>query len=263
MSFNPTATGTGIPKIVSGVQTAAAALVVDADVNAAAAIAGTKVAPNFGAQNIVTTGFASVGTTPATTGVIRLPNGSGTSAINAMNGAANADITVCEVTSGNLCTVGGDINLTKVCTSLYALALTSVICNVASSARLTIDNTFAYFQVPIVGGVSTPYGVHGSVLSAMTNADYLVPASEYCYQEFIAPATLTLTAARLVKLPTPAVESFSYTKEIVNLNAGAFALTVSRADGAGVTVSIAQNFKGTVRVRPAGVYLVAPVSAAP
>ena len=35
--------------------------IVNADVNASAAIAGTKVSPNFGSQNIVTTGTASIG----------------------------------------------------------------------------------------------------------------------------------------------------------------------------------------------------------
>jgi hypothetical protein len=40
----------------------AAASIVNADVSASAAIAGTKVSPNFGSQNIVTTGDAGVGT---------------------------------------------------------------------------------------------------------------------------------------------------------------------------------------------------------
>jgi len=40
--------------------------IVNADVDAAAAIAGTKVAPNFGSQNVVTTGAGGFGTaTPA------------------------------------------------------------------------------------------------------------------------------------------------------------------------------------------------------
>ena len=36
--------------------------IVNADVDAAAAIAGTKVAPNFGSQNVVTTGAGGFGT---------------------------------------------------------------------------------------------------------------------------------------------------------------------------------------------------------
>jgi len=41
--------------------------IVNADVSATAAIAGTKVAPNFGSQNVVTTGSAGFGTTSPTT----------------------------------------------------------------------------------------------------------------------------------------------------------------------------------------------------
>ncbi len=223
-----------------------------------------------GASGFQATGAATlptslaIGTTPAASGIIMLPNGAGTSAINARNGANNADITLTELTSGNLATFGGDINLTKVSTSAYILALSSVIVNVNSSARLTIDNTFAYFQVPIIGGVSTPYGVHGTVISAMTDADYTVPASEYCYQEIEVPATLTIAVvAKHFKLPTPAVEAFSYTKEVSNLNSGAFGLIVGRADGAGVTVTVAQNTKATIRIRPAGAYILATAIAAP
>lgn len=49
--------------------------IVDANVDASAAIAGTKVAPDFGAQAIVTTGTLSVGASPAASGTVRLPTG--------------------------------------------------------------------------------------------------------------------------------------------------------------------------------------------
>jgi hypothetical protein len=42
--------------------TIAPGVIVDADVNAAAAIAGTKINPNFGAQNVSTTGTVAIGT---------------------------------------------------------------------------------------------------------------------------------------------------------------------------------------------------------
>jgi hypothetical protein len=42
--------------------------IVNADINASAAIAGTKISPDFGSQNIVTTGNASVGETLTVTG---------------------------------------------------------------------------------------------------------------------------------------------------------------------------------------------------
>ncbi|MFZ6010679.1 MAG: beta strand repeat-containing protein [Bacteroidota bacterium] len=43
----------------------AAGVIVDADVSGAAAIAGTKISPNFGTQNVTTTGFVGVNTTPS------------------------------------------------------------------------------------------------------------------------------------------------------------------------------------------------------
>lgn len=57
-----TPTGTGFTHITAGVQDAAAKLVENADVAAAAAIAGTKIAPNFGSQDILTTGSFGNGT---------------------------------------------------------------------------------------------------------------------------------------------------------------------------------------------------------
>jgi hypothetical protein len=49
----------------------AAGVIVNADVNAAAAIAGTKISPDFGSQNILTTGFITMAATPAATGSVR------------------------------------------------------------------------------------------------------------------------------------------------------------------------------------------------
>lgn len=49
-------TGTGLVKVSSGAWVSAGATLVDADVNASAAIAGSKVSPNWGSQNATTTG---------------------------------------------------------------------------------------------------------------------------------------------------------------------------------------------------------------
>jgi len=71
-------------------------LVVNADVDAAAAIAGTKVSPNFGAQNIVTTGTLSV----LTATVTGLSNGLVRSSTGLLSGAGTVALAT-EVT-GNL-----------------------------------------------------------------------------------------------------------------------------------------------------------------
>ncbi len=54
--------GNGIAHVVGGSFASPATLIVNADVDPAAAIAGSKIAPNFGAQNVTTTGALSGGT---------------------------------------------------------------------------------------------------------------------------------------------------------------------------------------------------------
>lgn len=71
-SGSPTPTGDGLRKVVAGVENAAASLLVNADVDAAAAIAGTKISSDFGSQPITTTGYISIGASPAASGDVRL-----------------------------------------------------------------------------------------------------------------------------------------------------------------------------------------------
>jgi hypothetical protein len=87
------------------------AQIVDGYVSASAAIAGTKISPNFGSQNVITTGDGyfndgyfttclSVGTNPALSGVIRIPNNTVISARNVSN---TADLQIANLdTSNNL-----------------------------------------------------------------------------------------------------------------------------------------------------------------
>jgi hypothetical protein len=51
--------------------------IVDGDINAAAAIAGTKVSPNFGTQNVTTTGSVTGSSLTATTGGVVVPTSQG------------------------------------------------------------------------------------------------------------------------------------------------------------------------------------------
>jgi hypothetical protein len=83
-------TSTTLPRPIVGTSDITDGSIVNADVGAAAAIAGSKIAPDFGAQNIVTTGFVSVGATPATAGNLRFPNNTTIAAFR--NAANNADV---------------------------------------------------------------------------------------------------------------------------------------------------------------------------
>lgn len=69
-------TGTGLLKVAAGVVATAGALLLNADVDAAAAIAGSKISPVFGAQLITTTTGLAIGATVASTGLIRVPHNS-------------------------------------------------------------------------------------------------------------------------------------------------------------------------------------------
>lgn len=76
----PTTTGTLVGSGDTGTITSTMILdgtIVNADINASAAIAGTKISPNFGSQNIATTGVYSGGATTITTpGIFNAKNAS-------------------------------------------------------------------------------------------------------------------------------------------------------------------------------------------
>ena len=69
-------TAGGFPLLREDLSNLPAGTIDNADVNAAAAIAGTKISPNFGAQNIATTGTCSAARfkTPTDYTVATLPN---------------------------------------------------------------------------------------------------------------------------------------------------------------------------------------------
>ncbi len=255
-------TGTGVRKVVAGVEDAAASLIVNADVDAAAAIAGTKVAPDFGAQNITTTGNALLGATPrATVGSVRLPNVATAFVRNVGN---TGDQCVFKATALNEIIFGSDDVYATGFSVIRLWADTAVYLGVGAGGGavnyLRASAGSLQAGVPIIG-LATPYSVHGTVISAMTDvAGYVVPAADYQYSQIEIPATLAITAARDFRLPTPATEAASYVINVRRLATGAFNLNVTRADGAGVSVALAVNQSCQLRVRPAGVYIIAAIS---
>jgi hypothetical protein len=94
-------TGTGIPHVIAGVTQAAASLIVNADVNAAAAIAGTKISPDFGAQNILTTGTLNTGAiTGSSLAAGASFSASGAGAVSCVSLTASGAITFTEADAG-------------------------------------------------------------------------------------------------------------------------------------------------------------------
>ncbi len=81
--------------------------IADADVNSAAAIAGTKVSPNFGSQDITTTGDVGLGEGAGKDGFFRPGNDGGV--YKAPDGAAGATISLADAITGSYLVKGGVI----------------------------------------------------------------------------------------------------------------------------------------------------------
>ncbi len=217
-------------------------------VGAAQAIQGSD-----GAAAFVDTGWLASatylkapGTVPAT-GLIRLPSGA---TINSVVGGVDRPFV--ELNAGSDIILGASSGTG----SIINRATSTIYNQVASINLATMSSASIDVGVPIIGnaGGTSPYGVHGGVVSSMVDADYVVPAAEYIYSEVDVSNATTLGADRKIKFPTPATEAASYTKEIINNTTGGFGLFIHRADGAGIAYFLANAKRTVVRFRPAGVY---------
>ena len=133
----PTATAVSGDVTISntGVTAIAAGAIVNDDVNASAAIAGTKIAPNFGSQNVQTTGTLAAGNTTIT-GTAAV---SGNSTVGGTLGVTGL-LTATGGVSGNLTgDVTGNVtgNLTGPSTSCSGNAATATKLSSARSFELT------------------------------------------------------------------------------------------------------------------------------
>lgn len=130
--------------------TVAWASIVNADIDAAAAIAGSKIAPDFVAQNITTTGAALVGATPrASIGTIRGPDGLGIYARNAGNTADQA----CFLSLTNILYVGG-VSASNQHATCNVGATGTVNLYVNSTATVTATSTLLTSTQPIAIGTT-------------------------------------------------------------------------------------------------------------
>ncbi len=260
------ATGTGIPHVVAGALSAASSLIVNADVNAAAAIAVSKLAPSGTAGDVLTTtggvpvwaapvgggglganvtsgtSYVSIGPSAAATGALRLANAF--SIVWADNVAADAALLNLDV--GNQFNVGttaygmaifGSYTQTYATGSHYMYA--------ASAQMVSCDGTTYSTAVPMVG-LNSPWGaVDGLVQVAVAASNITLTSAQYNtkIQKFTgAPA-----AARTITYPLPADDAHSYVKIVWA------ATTVS-----GVTATVGVGTNVTVAVGTAGVLLFTP-----
>ena len=106
--------------------------IVNADVNASAAIAGTKISPNFGSQNVSTTGNITVGGTVDGVDVAALKTAK--DSLSTTNGTILGSVSLAQGVSAQ--TQGQADNSTKVATTAY---VRTAVANVVDSAPGTLD----------------------------------------------------------------------------------------------------------------------------
>lgn len=236
-----TPTGTGFRHVTAGAEDGAAALVVNTDVSASAAIIGSKLAANLA----ITTSIA-VGTNPSATGAVRVPTNTWITGRNASNSAdlnlvktnAGDNIELGDTTSANAlilgCFAGGNVyirlggNDVAVC---YAGSIRAV-------QPITGEDNF----------YSSPYSAHGSATVAEGDTTRTEVAAIYKYTNII--YTGAMTAGRTVTFPLPGSLAASYHKTIFNNTTGGFAITL--ANGGGATIAIAAGKTALVAFEPAG-----------
>ncbi len=184
--------------------------IVNADVDPAAAIAGTKISPNFGSQNILTTGKIQVGPTPASTGYIGIPNNE---SIRARNAANSADIDIVILNSSNQVVLGSTADTWV---SVDAAADT-VTLGTAGTARLVIPATFtALQQVRVNSGAtaleffSPPSPVIGTDL---TNANVTKNISDG--SQFTLPASTLASSTKTLTLGTSGTPEVDEVIEVI------------------------------------------------
>ncbi len=228
-----TPTGTGLRKVVAGVEDAAASLILNADVDAAAAIAGTKISPNFGIQNVATEGTYSSGAVPATAGNVRLPNAGNIMARKADN---SANYGLVSITAGNEMVVGADNALANQVPYINLRATSGIYVWVGGAISAIFGGASLANTYPIVGNGSV-YGTHGGMSHTFAaDANYIVTSAQYQYYR-LAFVTGSWSTGRTITLPHPASLAAGYEKLIFNNTTQT--ITVSTGTGATQTLATA------------------------
>jgi hypothetical protein len=234
-----TPTGTGFRHVTAGTEDGAAALVVNADVNASAGIVGSKLAANLA----ITTSVA-VGTSPASAGGFRLPKNTWLTARNSID---SADYNLVGTNAADFIFVG-DTNANGIVVQTFSAG--NLYLRMGANDVLVCYSASLRAVQPITGedvGYSSPYGVHGTAAVSMSDANRTETAANYKYTHLIYSGTLTAT--RTITMPLPGANSASYHKSIFN-NTGQ---TLTFTDTGGTTINIAAGKTALLAFEPAGV----------
>lgn len=198
--------------------------------------------------------YVSIGTNPAASGGIRLPNGDGVYVRNAAN---SADLPIGIIDSSNNLLLGNQTAIQA--TRLWGAASvgmstgsdTSYALLDAAGATLTLFNAKLVIGKAIIGdsAQSSPYGINGVAAQAMADANQTAAAAVYCLGTI--KTTGAITANRTLTLPA-ATDALAYTKWINNTCTGAFGIVISAA-GAGTTITVANARSALVLIDSRGV----------
>lgn len=240
-------TGTGIPHIVGGAQNAAATLIVNADVDPAAAIAASKLAaPGASGNPLVNSSsavgaatnwtmgtglaggagsFVSFGTSP-NIGEVRLPNGGAIYGLGP--GAENGRLIRYGSSGVYVLEVGEVVNVGEV--RLLTSSLGSVNCVLGSTYILQITSSAILMAAPVTGfgAASIPY--REGTVSVPTSATTTLTAAQYANPMITLAAGAV--AAFTVVLPLSQGAAFDI------YNATAFTSTIGGATGATITCAV-------------------------
>lgn len=215
-----------------------------------------------GALAVSASGFVTFGATPSASGLIRTTNA--TQVFITMASGAN-DLGIIS-TNGTSVYIGSDSALSAAsqvsAISMYPTAGGAIAMGLGGSTWLYLPNGSAAIEAwkPLMGSGSgsSPYAVHGEAISAMADATYTIPSSEYKYS--VIKFTQAMTAGRQANLPGVGTDGpGAYWKYIRNLTTGGFALTIGATSGGAGTVVIANgkgafvlidNTNGAVRMTP-------------
>ncbi len=208
----------------------AAAQIVDAYIDAAAAIATSKIA--FAASTLalttgaltLTTGYISLGATPATSSDLRV---AATFALRHRNAANNGNWNVISVDGANAVVVGEPSASASV--SLYSASAVNLY---IGSNGLKLESAQARWSVVHRGDTSTndPLRFGRSAVTHDDSASLTLTNAQY--KNLVVDVSGALTADRNVILPT----TDEYAKLVRNSTTGGFALTFKTSAGTGVVV---------------------------
>lgn len=190
----------------------------------------TASGPSFAASS-----FLSVGATPATTGAVRLANGS---IIKARDVGNTNDRVICDVTSSNEIFIGTDSGFTATQWGTMRIAAGSpIIIGTTVYQNLHVDSAALKTLYPIIGysGDNSPYSVHGGVAHTFAaDTNYTVTAAQFALDR-LRFNTGSWTTGRTVTLPHPASVAVGYYKTIFNNTTQ----TITVSTGTGTTKTLA------------------------